>query len=458
MKCSATDTRFHAREVQHLQFEAQQLSSFSGLIIFHRLFLVLNLKARLRGCFRHLAVTPIFGVARLVLLMVVHLLLGFRELRHVRYYAHDPLVQRVVGLKRLPDAATLSRALSGVDTHGVNQLASLTQERVLERLQALGLARLTLDCDGSVIATSRHAEGTAVGFNRKKKGHRSYYPLFCTVAQTGQVLGRHHRPGNGHDANGACAFLLGCIAAVRDRLPAVTLEVRMDSAFFSYEIVGALERLGIEYTISVPFERFAALTQLIEQRQHWRRLDAEHATFEPPWKPRRWEQARRFVCVRKQVNQQRKGPLQLSLFTPQAEGYEFNAIVTNKRVGPAALLAFHNGRGAQEGLFAELKSQHQLDYVPSRTCLGNQLYMLCAILAHNLTRELQMRTDSPARSTQPKRPALWDFRRLDTLRHSLLHLAGRLIRPQGRLTLSLNANAVIQDRLLHYLNGLSNVT
>lgn len=47
--------------------------------------------------------------------MVVHLLLGFRELRHVRYYAHDPLVQRVVGVKRLPDAATLSCALSGVD-------------------------------------------------------------------------------------------------------------------------------------------------------------------------------------------------------------------------------------------------------------------------------------------------------------------------------------------------------
>ena len=59
---------------------------------------------------------------------------------------------------------------------------------LLTRLQALKLARLTMDFDGSVISTGRVAEGTAVGFNKKKKGQRSYYPLFCTIAQTAQVL------------------------------------------------------------------------------------------------------------------------------------------------------------------------------------------------------------------------------------------------------------------------------
>jgi hypothetical protein len=228
----------------------------------------------------------------------------------------------------------------------------------------------------------------------------------------------------------------------------------MDSAFFSDEILSALEAARIEYTTSVPFERFAELKGLIEQRPCWLALDAEHAYFEQLWKPNCWDQPRRFVFVRKRVKIQRKGPLQLDLFEPQVEGYEFKVIVTNKRIQAAALLAFHNGRGAQEGLFAELKSHNQLAYVPSRTCLGNQLYMLCAILAHHLTRELQMRTEPAARTTQRKRPALWDFCRLDTLRQSLIHLAGRLIRPQGRLTLSLNANSEIQKELLHYLDGL----
>ena len=67
-------------------------------------------------------------------------------------------------------------------------LRRLMRGQVLERLTVLGLPRITLDFDGSVCSTKRHAEGTAVGFNKKKKGLRSYYPLFCTVAQTSQVL------------------------------------------------------------------------------------------------------------------------------------------------------------------------------------------------------------------------------------------------------------------------------
>ena len=55
------------------------------------------------------------------------------------------------------------------------------------------LATITLDFDGSKLGTCREAEGVANGFNKKKKGQRSYYPLYCTVAQTAQVLVIHHR-------------------------------------------------------------------------------------------------------------------------------------------------------------------------------------------------------------------------------------------------------------------------
>jgi hypothetical protein len=55
-----------------------------------------------------------------------------------------------------------------------------------------------------------------VGFNRKKKGQRSYYPLFCSVAQTGQVLDVWHRPGNVHDSNGAKAFTGGPLSLDRN--------------------------------------------------------------------------------------------------------------------------------------------------------------------------------------------------------------------------------------------------
>ncbi|MGH8602799.1 MAG: transposase [Gammaproteobacteria bacterium] len=208
MKCSRAEIHCKTHSLPVLRFEDSQLTSYSGLILIQELFVRLGLKERLRRCFSHLTVGPIFGYPTLVLCLVVHLLLGYRQLRDIRYYADDPLVRRTLGLRRLPDVATLSRGLAGADQESVTRLQGLLREGVLARLVALKLSRVTLDFDGSVIGTGRWAEGTAVGFNRKKKGQRSYYPLFCTVAQTGQVLDVLHRSGNVHDSHGARDFIL----------------------------------------------------------------------------------------------------------------------------------------------------------------------------------------------------------------------------------------------------------
>jgi hypothetical protein len=72
-----------------------------------------------------------------------------------------------------------------------------------QRLQKPGPARLALDFDGTVIPTTGMAQATAVFFNPKRKGACRCYALLCTVAQTGQVLDFHHRPGHGHESKGA---------------------------------------------------------------------------------------------------------------------------------------------------------------------------------------------------------------------------------------------------------------
>ncbi len=439
-----------------LRVEDQHLTSFSGLIVVQQLFGRLDLRACLRGCFRHLPVTPIFGHAKIVLLLIVHLVLGFRELRDIRYYVDDPLVKRVLGLKRLPDVATISRALSSADEQSVRRLQRLLRELVLLRLTALCVDRGTLDFDGAVIGTARHAEGTAVGFNRKQKGQRSYYPLFCTVAQTGQVLDVLHRSGNVHDSKGAKAFIGECIGLVKAAVPGVRIEVRMDSAFFSEAIISMLNKDNVEYSVSVPFERLAALKARIEARHVWYKFSETCSYFELHWKPKSWKRRARFLIIRTEAPKQRKEPLQLDLFVPYEYGHEFKVIVTNKALAANKVVAFHNGRGSQEGLFAELKSDNQLAYVPSRKWVGNQIYLLCALLAHNLTRELQMIADPPSRSLLDKRPALWAFTRLDTVRRHIIQRAGRLIKPNNRLTLSMSANQAVQTDLLHYLEALKN--
>ncbi len=197
-----------------------------------------------------------------------------------------------------------------------------------------------------------------------------------------------------------------------------------------------------------------ALKQKVEQRQRWSSITRDCDAFETLWKPKSWTRRHRFVFIRKRAKQQCKEPVQLDLFQPVEYGFDFKVILTNKSLTPARLLAFHNGRGSQESLFAELKSGNAMAYVPTRTWVGNQIYLVAALMAHNLSRKLQMRTTQPERSTAEKRPALWPFASLATIRRRVIQRAGRLIRPQGQLTLSMSANEAVKNELLQSLAAL----
>ena len=454
MKHSRKSIGRKTHAVPIVRFEQQQLTSFAGLVVLQPFLAAIDFKGRLSRCFRHLRAGKIYGRATIFLQLVLHLLLGYRDLRESVYYRDDPMVKRMLGLRRLPDVSTISRMLRDATERQVSSLRRLLRRLVIDRLRELALSRITLDFDGSVQSTSRRAEGTAVGFNKKKKGARSYYPLFCTIAQTAQVLDFLHRGGNVHDSHGAWGFITECISLIRQALPHAVIEVRADSAFFSDETVSLLQEHGVEFTVSVPFERFVELKGMIEGRRRWRTFDAERSFFERSWHPKSWTRSYRFVFIRQRVARQRKGPVQLDLFVPHEAGFDFKVIITNKGVGAGTVLRFHEGRGAQEGVFGELKSHCAMGHVPVRRRLGNQLYLLAGLFAHNLVRELQMRTEDRTRHTTAHRAALWTFEGVDTIRKTLLQRAGRLTRPSGRLTLTISGVGPVKAKLLGLFDRL----
>lgn len=460
MKSSKSQIFSRVHTLPEICFADEKLTSFAGLVIFQTLFARLRLKERLKGCFTPRKGAPMCGMAMIMMALIVHILIGFRRLRDVEYYRDDPMVLRALGLRRAPGVATLSRALRGARGAEYEQVRVLSRSLVCERLAALAPARLTLDFDGSVFSTRTHAEGTAVGMNKKRKGARSYYPLFCTVAQTGQFFDVLHRPGNVHDSNGTDEFIPECLEAARAAAPGAVLESRVDSAFFSQNTAIMLEDQEVEFTASVPFERFSELKQIIEERKRWRRIDSTWSYFEADWKPASWPQGWdfRFLFYRRKSKKTHKGPIQLDLFLPDTYEHEYKVVATNKRVSAKKVLRFHNGRGAQEGIFAEAKTHAALGVIPSRAKAGNQLFMMAGILAHNLTRELQMSVSQTMRGTTEKRAARWVFEHMGTLRNRLIARAGRLTRPGGRLTLTLSPNAAVQRDLTRIMDAMTNNT
>ena len=449
----AINSKTHA--VPTIRFDEQHLTSFSGLVIFQLLLKALQLKSRLKQCLEKRLSSQPYGHATIVLILVVHITLGYRKLSDIKYYQNDPMVKHLHGVTSLPDSSTLSRRLNAVEPKHVKRFSRLSQQLVIDRCVEEKLTRITLDFDGSVISSKRYAEGVAVGYNKNKKGERSYYPLYCTVAQTGQVFDMLHRSGNVHDSNGAHNFIIANIRKIREFLPKVAIEVRMDSAFFSDEIITLLNKQRVEFTISVPFERHTNLKQYLEQEQRWSKVDSAYSTTEIDWKPKSWTKTFRIVGVQRKELVQQKGVVQLDLFIPYKIGYDFSVIVTNKKCRAEKVMRYHQGRGSQEGLFAELKSQAPMDYIPVRGKAGNQMYTLCAIMAHNLNRELQMRINEKDRTMNAKRAALWVFDSLSRIRNTLFVQAGRLIRPKGKFILSMNINDDLKEEMERYSACLS---
>ena len=68
-------------------------------------------------------------------------------------------------------------------------------------------------------------------------------------------------------------------------LPGAKLEARLDSVFFADKPVDLLDSEGVEFTISVPFERFTELKGLVQGHKRWRHLDGTWSYFETQWSP-----------------------------------------------------------------------------------------------------------------------------------------------------------------------------
>ena len=137
--------------------------------MFQAFFSQLGLKFRLKRCFEHIQRSSVIGIHTVALILIVHITLGFRRLREMDRYKADPIVLRVLGLRQFPDVATVSRTMAIVDEHSIEEIRALNRQLILEWLGKIGISRITLDVDGSVLSTSRYAREPLLASTKRRK-------------------------------------------------------------------------------------------------------------------------------------------------------------------------------------------------------------------------------------------------------------------------------------------------
>jgi hypothetical protein len=76
------------------------------------------------------------------------------------------------------------------------------------------------------------------------------------------------------------------------------------------------------------------------------------------------------------------------------------------------------------------------------------------MMTHNLAGKIQMLAQPSATLSLEKRLTVFTFERPDTLRHGMIQRGGRLIRPQGELTLPMSANQAVRSDLMQFFDVL----
>jgi DDE family transposase len=414
---------------------SQQMTAYAGLVLVRELAERLGLPALLDAITikkRRRGYSP----GQAILALCETLIAGGECLDDAAILRAD-CAQELLRGHALPEPTTLGRLLRRFTLGHIAQL-NRALDLLYARVQPLvGRGeRVTLDLDVSYLEHHGPA-GSRQGARGVYTGKVAWHPLLCFVAETGEWLHAKLRNGHAGASTGAARFLGECLR----RLPAgARVFVRADEGFYGKSFLGELERRAITYTVGAQLNRALKERISVVPAADWRhcgyRVGSEVVSF--VWKPKRWQQARRFVVRRDPVEQGE----QLSL---EAGEWHYWALVTNDDERSAdELERWHREKANVENRIKEAKLGLGLDNLPSALFHANWAYLLITLIAYNLLCWLKLLAlPSSERTSYAKR-----------LRFRFLNVAATVGRSGGRIVLRLSAGYALLDEFVQALRRL----
>ena len=358
---------------------------------------------------------------------------------HVRLFEEDPFFQDALAISRLPKEAALRQRFESMSkdsrTHEGMLACSvelLHKTQVLpDRLELPGFSGIRIDTDTSIFDNSdSKKEGVEVGYTKIA----GYAPI-CSFLEGGLVVGAELRPGaqnalhEGHDSY---------FAAVRERVRKLFPQDAVlwvgDSAFDGISHMVARQDAGDCFIIKRNPRREAQghLITLAKEQGFARRPRPGKTVFTGEILRKRGALTSLRLVYEVTERTTKKGQ---HLLVPE---YTVFSVWTNlpAAVDADAVLEQYRDRGTCEQFFAELKSELDLERLPSGKFSVNALFFQLGIFVNNMLRVLGRGILSG------KAVGLRDAtrRRLRTVMQNLMYLCGRVVRHARQVILKVRNN------------------
>jgi hypothetical protein len=412
------------REIE-AQFAGKNLTAVGGMGLFHRFVKKLGVEEALeQGIGLPPRARVRYGTGRVLISLIYALVLDLSRLSDVLLLRVDKVFQKIVDFSDYPHQSTFSRFLQRFTVPAAKKIGEVNVSLMMRTRNDLqGYEWLTLDFDSYVRTVYGNQQRARVGYNPKKRGRKSFHPLFCFIGETRDFLWGRFRPGNRYSGQGAKGFLRECLKMLPQRRR--NIRARGDSGFFDGGFLEELERKGIGYAIAA---KLYASIQYLLGGLDYRDIGDGIAVAEFRYQGS-WKKERRMVAIRELIREGKERKKEPKLF--ELQGYSYQVIVTNiEGWKPEEVWRFYNGRANVENMIKEGIMGYGLDVTVSHCYGGNVAHFFLVMLAYNLMNWFK---EGVLGQKKVKRMAKW-------IRERFLMIAGRLIRRGRKWILNLSRN------------------
>jgi len=370
------------------------------------------------------------------------LTLGQSDFEAATSKRQDAYFRQALGIATtVPSAETLRQRLDAAPASLRHAVADATTElvrRVRAPVTALATGHVPLDCDVTPMDNSK-TQKEGVSYTYKK--FDGYAPMGAYLGREGWCLELELRPGSQHAQKGFIPFLHRVLYRARRIVGADRrLLVRLDSAHDAQETrVELAQAEAADWIV-----KWNPRKQ--DTEAWWQRAEKEKTVASDPKKPGRrtailedtvtCQKADRTYAFRRVVRViertvDRKGH---PLLLPERE---IEGWWTNLTLPATQVISLYNDHGTAEQFHSELKTDMDIERLPSGKFATNALLLALAGLAYNILRligQIGLLGDwAPVRHPAKRR-------RLKTVMQELMYLAARVIRSGRQLALRFAAH------------------
>jgi len=373
---------------------------------------------------------------------------GKTAFESVREMEDDPeYYEMALGIKRgIPSAETLRQRMDDIGASLRTDILQantnmFTHYGILPSPLANGFVPVDID-----VTPFDNSKTSKEGVSRTYKGYDGYAPIMAYIGTEGFLANAELRIGKQHCQNGTPAFLRETLEQC-GKMTEVPLLVRMDSGNDAAENIGILIEAGASYIVKrnprrgeTPegwLDSVKDTCQDIRNPRDGKTVYVGTSSKNMTYKDTEGKSCTKGIRIVYEVIERTIDKHGQILLSPDVE---LNTWWTNLAQSDNDIIALYHAHGESEQFHSEIKTDMDVERLPSGKFETNQLVLELTILAYNILRMMGQESLRKDDARKMKRPV--KRRRLRTVIANLIQIAGHVTQHSRRVILSLGRSNI----------------